>query len=652
MRKLLVSLAVLLILLAVSFTVSAESRVIPHEGNILFPESEEYAVTVNGIKVPVRAEIVDEYPWNVAMFSVEGTYEVKITALNGLSTYKLTPAAYNILPEVEGDTLTFSVDEPKYLLLDMKGATSLLLIVTPPETEIPNANDPNVKYFGPGIHEAGVINLKSNETCYIASGAVVIGRIQGVCAENIKVLGRGILETEKYTTAPYPGMDDPEIMEGVWRTQNRTKGLYFQECKNGKIEGIGVRNSCKWQALYIRSQDFEICNMNTMAMRMTNDGLDLDTVENFYIHDNFIMAGDDCFGWHVVNAKDTHEEPTRNIIADNNTFYNTAEGGNGIRFGSSMETELWENTTITNTYVLNTCTNAVMLDLQDWSQLNNIHIENVYVDNTPGYAVLHIQVAAGKYSADVESSNPFPKDDYRGHIKDVVIKNLQAENGTGTIVIGHDETHLTENVLLENITIAGEPIKSTSQILMNDYVKNLTIKHELQPVIKDAFDYELQYDDNWISHKGNWFVSSGVLKQSGFGGLSIRLRKGVYEDGLISADIQLLASGQSVGIIGRAQDDENYYLARLNSKNSKLELYKVHNNVMTLLGSCDADVQTDKVYKLFLTINGEQLQCGIDSKTMITATDNTFASGKTGLYGYTWYRNTLNEFEIDNYSVQ
>ena len=70
-------------------TAFAESQVVPHEGNILFPESADYAVTVNGIKVPVRAERVDNYPWDVAMFSVEGEYEVSVRALKGIKNIKL-----------------------------------------------------------------------------------------------------------------------------------------------------------------------------------------------------------------------------------------------------------------------------------------------------------------------------------------------------------------------------------------------------------------------------------------------------------------------------------------------------------------------------------------------------------------------------------
>ena len=633
-------------------TAFAESQVVPHEGNILFPESTDYAVAVNGIKIPVRAERVDNYPWDVAMFSVEGECEVNITALKGIKKYKISPTARGVETNVQGNTISFKLGEPMYLLLEMQDSPALILLITPPEKEVPSKDDPNVIYFGPGVHETGVINMKSNQTVYIASGAVVHGRIQGVNVDNIKVLGRGVLEAEKYTTSPYPGVDNEENNKGVWKTNNRTKGLYFQGCTNGKIDGISVRNAHKWQALYLMCKNFEISNMNTMAMRVQNDGLDVDTVEDFYIHDNFIMSGDDGFGWHTVRAVETKELPTRNVRADNNTIYNSSEGGNGIRFGSSMETELWENITITNTYILNSSCNAVMLDIQDWVTLKNVHLENIFVENEPGWAVLHMQIVRENYSNDVELTDPVEREDYRGHIDGVTVKNLVAENGTGIVIVGYDNKHLTENITLDGVKISGEPITSSTQVLTNDYVNDLTITAGEQSKTTDDFNNSFYEDRNWQIKRGNWSVLNGVLKQTSVGGAAMVLHKNVYENGCVTADLMLKSNGQTVGVVGRAQDDKNYYLARLNNKNNKLELYKVHNGLMTLLGSRDADVQINKVYNLFLNMNGGQLQCGIDGNVFITASDNTFSSGKTGLYGYTWYRNMLNTFEIDNYSVQ
>lgn len=646
MKKIIFLSLVLVLALCVVLPVSAQANVVVHDGNILFPESDVYAVTVNGVKVPVRAEMITDTPFNIAMFSAEGACEVEITVLKNMDKFKLSPTAYGLSPIQNGNKITFKFDAPKHLLFEMNDTVPLILISTPYETEIPDKNDPNVLYFDKGVHEAGVINLKSNQTVYIASGAVVIGRIQGVNIENAKVLGRGILEAKKYTTPDYPGATDPAIVKGVLSGMNRTKAVFFQDSKNCKVSGIGVRNCKEWQTLYLRNKGFEIYDMNIMGVHVNNDGIDLDTVEDFYIHGNFIMAGDDGFGWHTLRATDTKEEPTRNITAENNTIYNVT-AGNAIRFGSSMETNLWENITIKDTYILKARANAVMLDIQDWALVKNVYIENVYIEEAPGDAVIDISITKGTYSNDVEKTYVFAKDDYRGHIDGVTIKNVYAEAGAGVAVEGYDDKHLTQNVTLENINIAGETLSDVSQIMTNQYVKNLVIKAEASGSVSD---FSGVLSAQWLPLRGNWFTAGGLLKQSGSGGTSFIVKSGTASDMTVSADVALSFKGQSAGVAGRVADDKNFYLARLNSMTGKIELCKMQNGTLYILGAEKCDLL--KADKLFLDMNGNQISCGINGESIVSVTDNTFKSGKTGIYGYTAYRNTADTFAVDNFVIE
>ena len=645
MRKILF-VFILSVLLLMGISVSAQSNVVVHDGNILYPESEIYSVTVNGVKVPVRAEQISGGRFDVAMFSVQGVCDVEITASCGFEKYALAPSAYNIDEVIDGNKMTFTTEFPKYLMVEIKDKPTLFIIVTPFETEIPNVNDENVLYFGPGVHETGVINLKSNQTLYIASGAVVIGRVQGVGVENVKILGRGIIEAGKYTTPPYEGAEDAELNKGVLSKMNRNKGIFFQDSKNCKVDGVGVRNVKEWQTLYLNDKDFEISNLNIMGTGKNNDGIDIDTVENFNVHDNFVLCGDDGFGWHTLRARDTKEAPTRNIKANNNTIYNTT-AGNGIRFGSSMETNLWENVEIYNTYVLKTKGNAVMLDIQDWAWVKNIHIENVFVENAPGKNLLHIQVLADVYSNDVELNYSYEKEDYRGHIDGVTVKNIYAEAGSGVIVTGWDKDHLVENVHLENIRVAGDPIESVSEVATNEFVRNLTVSSGETAPITDVFDGEL--NNNWKTRRGNWYTKDGKLHQQGMGGKSLILRNGAYKNATVSATL-LVSDGQSAGVVGRVQDDENYYLARVNTLAGKLELCKVQKGVLNVLSSCDYKADGD--VNLFLSFENNNLTAGVDGNALLTATDADFVEGRCGIYGYSWYRNKLQSFTADYFEVK
>lgn len=650
-KKLLCTLLSLLFSLCLITPALAEGgEVVAHAGNIQFKESDVYSLKVNGVTVPVRTETITNAPFHVAMFSFDQNANIELTVKTAVSKHKLSPSAYNLAVKENGNTLSFTLDTPKPLQFEMQGEAPLILLATPLETDIPDKNDPNVIYFGPGITEAGIINLKSNQTVYLASGAVVIGRIQGVGIENARVCGRGILDTEKYTTKPYEGMNDPEITKGVLSGMNQTKGIFFQDSKNCKVEGIGTRNCREWQTLYLGCQNFEICNLNIMGTKVNNDGIDLDTVEDFYVHNNFIMCGDDGFGWHTFRANDTKEAPTRNIKADNNTIYNVT-AGNGIRFGSSMESNLWENIEITNTYILKAKGNAVMVDLQDWATIRNLRIENVYVESAPSENVLAIQIVRGRYSNDVEKTSPYAKDDYRGHIENVTIKNLQAVQGTGVTVIGYDATHLVDNITLENIDISGTILTDASQMKTNEFVKNLTISAGKPAGVQEGFENGLA--DLFAPVSGNWFTAGGKLKQTGAGGKSLlTVGSSSLSDCTVSAEVTPLSSGQSVGVAARMADNKNYYLARLNTLTQKAELFKVQNDVLYSLGSAPFAAEIGKTYTLSLSAADSALTLSVNGEQLISAADSAYKSGKAGICGYTPNRNQKDAFEIDNFRIE
>ena len=71
--------------------------------------------------------------------------------------------------------LRFRLDKPCQLSIEPGGSLRhpLHLFANPLEKDVPAPNAPGVRYYGPGFHEVGEIDLVSNETVYIAGGAVV-----------------------------------------------------------------------------------------------------------------------------------------------------------------------------------------------------------------------------------------------------------------------------------------------------------------------------------------------------------------------------------------------------------------------------------------------------------------------------------------------
>ena len=63
-------------------------------------------------------------------------------------------------------------------------------------------DSPNILYYGPGYHEVGHLELKSNQTLYLAGGAVLDAYVTATDAENVKILGRGIITGKNYSYSP------------------------------------------------------------------------------------------------------------------------------------------------------------------------------------------------------------------------------------------------------------------------------------------------------------------------------------------------------------------------------------------------------------------------------------------------------------------
>jgi hypothetical protein len=112
-------------------------------------------------------------------------------------------------PSISGRTVTLRVDQPRQFCLVVNGLSDapLCVFADPPETYLPSPTDPGVLFFAAGTTDAGVINVTSGQTVYLAPGAHVFGRVQLVsdssaCSEagrGVAVRGRGVLDGHRFT---------------------------------------------------------------------------------------------------------------------------------------------------------------------------------------------------------------------------------------------------------------------------------------------------------------------------------------------------------------------------------------------------------------------------------------------------------------------
>ena len=130
---------------------------------------------------------------NVANFSCYGEQNITITASEDIKDYVIHPKSKHIVTQVKGDVMTFRIDAPQHLYIEINNLPHLAIFANPLEENIPSPDATGVVYYGPGVHDIGEITLQSNQTIYIAGGAVVNANIRGVNLENVRIMGRGCL---------------------------------------------------------------------------------------------------------------------------------------------------------------------------------------------------------------------------------------------------------------------------------------------------------------------------------------------------------------------------------------------------------------------------------------------------------------------------
>ncbi len=135
-----------------------------------------------------------------AYFDTDGPVNISVTSnIGSISTAVIRPAANNITPAINGNTMTFSISGPMNISVEVNGDANntLDLFANPVDPNPPSPTDPNVIYVGPGLYTQDYV-VPSGKTLYIAGGAVIQGGINMDNATNAKVLGRGVILNAPY----------------------------------------------------------------------------------------------------------------------------------------------------------------------------------------------------------------------------------------------------------------------------------------------------------------------------------------------------------------------------------------------------------------------------------------------------------------------
>ena len=382
---------------------------------------------------------------NVANFSCSGAVTIKISAIVKIDSFQIRPISRNIIATVKGRDITFTIPGPQKLYIEINGLPHLAVFANPLEVNPPKAGDPGVIFYGPGRHNPGQIKLQSNQTIYIAGGAVVYGDITGKDLKNIKIDGRGIL-------------------------QGKVK---ISGTSNLNVSGIFIRNTEGWTNTLTDCHKSSYRNVKVFSYEAiySVDGIDPVSCTNFTIDDCFMRCRDDCVAIKSGNLK---------LRADSVFVTNCVMVGwacsDGVTIGFELNGGPVENIFVKNCDILYArgggrtdghSAFSIVCDGPAW--VKNIHYEDIRVEKQVEFKNLEFIVTDGTlYGIDPP-----------GHIKGIYLKNVKWDNpGKPLIISGFSSNNLVEDITFENCKAGGKILTSINDagFRVNSFTSNIKFK--------------------------------------------------------------------------------------------------------------------------------------------------------------------------------
>ena len=482
-------------ILSASHTTSP-AKVIEYPFPESFPTSHRYIAKIDGAATPALQTERGAF----LSFGMRGEVEIDVELPAEPGEVTIRPLSSGVTAIIEGKSFRLRLPGPMNLSLEVDGDTDdpLFVFANPELPDPPSADDPKVRFFEGGkIHDVGEIHLSDGETLYLEGGAVVRAVVRARDASNVRITGAGILDAGTRT--------------------HKTNMLVLRECRDAVLENIILLDPLGWTIHLSGSEGVQVTNTRVIGWRANSDGLDIEYSRDVRVHGCFWRTNDDCIAIKAIYPPCTEGVPFEEMIdpetlgghdvpriegdvigdihISNCVLWNDQKG-QGFEIGFELRVDHIRNITFRDSDIIHVRGGAFTIHNGDRAKIEDILIENVRVENPDRLIDFHVGLSI--YSDDCPpayrrsnpdrksvpaehrpamANNPFqwyvPADDdlaqfedNRGHVKNVVVRNIQALQApkATSIIHGFSPRRNIVNVTIENLEIAGGKLNSLDQL--------------------------------------------------------------------------------------------------------------------------------------------------------------------------------------------
>ncbi|XAZ81974.1 glycosyl hydrolase family 28 protein (plasmid) [Fibrella sp. ES10-3-2-2] len=379
---------------------------------------------------------------SMVFFDFSGTVEVVVRKNNGLvQSARIRPLSNQIPSKQEGNTLYFTLTQPRKLSIEFNGdkLQNLHLFANPLETSKPDPTDPNVIYFGPGIHTpddkpGDVFRIPSNKTVYIDGGAVIRGKLVCDKVKNVRIIGRGII-------------DQPQ------------RGVEITHSENVLVDGIIVKNPQHYTVYGGQSKGITIRNLKSFSCKGWSDGIDLMSCSDVVVDDVFMRNSDDCIA--IYGHRWDYYGGSHNVVVKNSTLWaDVAHPTNlGLHGDTQSVGDTLENITFSNMDILEhdeddpDYQGCLAISCGDLNLIRNVTYENIRVEDFEEGKLLSLRVLYNKKYNTGPGRN----------IENIMFRNITYSGSMAnpSVIEGLSEQGMVRGVTFENVRINGRLLRNS-----------------------------------------------------------------------------------------------------------------------------------------------------------------------------------------------
>ena len=411
-------------------------------------------VWLDDVEIPLMDTAVTHYrTWTsrpmtsltpVGVASAEGGMAVTVEFVGEvLESAIVRPLSLGIVPQIDGSTIRFSLEEPANVTVEYNGQVegALHLFLSLPDENKPDSSDGSVLYFGPGGHDVGIITPKSGQTVYLDEGCILRGAIHADSVENVRIAGRGIIDGSTFD-----------------RWEDTLVPIDFVHSKGITIEGITILDPSAWTLNLYNAKDVVVDGVNIVGARSNSDGITIQSCENVQVRNCFVRSWDDSL---VVKG---YDGDARDIIFENCVLW--TDLAQSCEIGYETRADVIERITFLDITVLHNFHKPVLsIHNSDNALVQDILFENITVEDA--------QMGQGdgaNFLIDLTTTkSQWSQSKQRGNIRNVRFDNVTVLGGNESSIrifsFGKDAN--IDDVEIRNLTIFGTRMESFDQLRMN-----------------------------------------------------------------------------------------------------------------------------------------------------------------------------------------